>query len=175
MGSSSFLLSFVEMSLHSLSTASIQIVQPDKKQRWNWSFRERKKGAQQLHTHHLTPCAAIQLNSFDLKWMEMCLDFFQNQNTRFRIQGGRCVEEDFVLSSSFRGEKKLWKTWDMWSLTMCDISGLMLLIWSVKWCRMCHLQRDEQIFIGKLGQVQWEVVRKTLTRGTWCLFFWFFF
>lgn len=61
-----------------------------------------------------------------------------------------------------------WKTWNMWSLTECDISGLMLLIWCVKWCRMCHLQCAEQILLAnqdRCREIRWCILLRTDDRN----------
>lgn len=58
------------------------------------------------------------------------------------------------------------ETWKMWSLTKCDISGLMLLIWCVKWCRMCRLQCTEQILLAnqdRCNQIRWWILLRVYT------------
>lgn len=70
------------------------------------------------------------------------------------IRGQACCWRLFVWISNC-------ETWKMWSLTKCDISGLMLLIWCVKWCRMCHLQCTEQILLAnqdRCNQIRWWIL-----------------
>lgn len=103
------------------------------------------------------------------------------------------LNQNTVSSPATRGERKMWfglqirgqsccwgfceslfiwishrKTWKMRSLTKCDISGLMLPIWCVKRCRMCHLQCTSSVLNRfywhcQPGQVQPDKVTNTLT------------